>query len=88
MIEYKLIRKGGLLIKADKFFASTQLCSICGFKNPATKDLSVKKWTCPNCGHQSKTQDLRVLRNGGQNKKHSITKFNNRKHRLLLRKSV
>lgn len=42
MIEYKLLRKGGLLIKADRFFASTQLCSICGFKNPAT---------CPNCGH-------------------------------------
>ena len=51
MIEYKLIRKGGLLIKADRFFASTQLCSVCGFKNPATKDLSVREWTCPNCGH-------------------------------------
>ena len=40
------------------------------------------------CGHQSKTQDLRVLRNGGRNKKHFITKFNGRKHRLQLRKSV
>lgn len=38
------------VIKADRFFASSQICHCCGVKNPITKDLSVRKWTCPNCG--------------------------------------
>lgn len=38
------------VIKADRFFASSQICHYCGVKNPITKDLSVRKWTCPNCG--------------------------------------
>lgn len=38
------------VIKADRFFASSQICHSCGFKNPLTKNLSVRSWTCPNCG--------------------------------------
>ena len=26
------------------------MCSKCGYKNKNTKDLSIRKWTCPNCG--------------------------------------
>lgn len=37
------------VIKADRFFASSQLCHVCGFKNPKTKKLSVRSWTCPSC---------------------------------------
>ena len=41
---------GSLVVRADRFFASSQLCSACGVKNPAVKDLRVRFWTCPNCG--------------------------------------
>ena len=52
----KLIWKSSLnenncqVIKADRFFASSQICHCCGFKNPITKNLSVRSWTCPECG--------------------------------------
>ena len=38
------------VIKADRFFASSQICHCCGFKNPITKNLAVRSWICPECG--------------------------------------
>ena len=38
------------LIKIDRFFASSQICSVCGFKNEKLKNLSIRNWSCPNCG--------------------------------------
>ncbi len=49
-LEYKLHDAGKLLVKVGKFYASSQTCSCCGYMNPATKDLSVRRWTCPVCG--------------------------------------
>lgn len=49
-LSYKLEQKGGFVLKVDRFFASSQTCSKCGYKNPETKDLSVRSWTCPSCG--------------------------------------
>lgn len=49
MLEYKQKRKGHFLVKVDKFYPSSQLCS-CGYKNPVTKDISVRTVTCPYCG--------------------------------------
>lgn len=49
-LEYKLREQGKRLIKVDKFFASSQTCSNCGYQNTQTKDLSVRKWICPKCG--------------------------------------
>ena len=38
-------------IKVDRYFASSQICSCCGYKNPETKDFrNVKEWTCHQCG--------------------------------------
>ncbi len=46
----KLEEKGSVLVKIDRFFPSSQTCHICGHKDPKTKDLSVREWTCPKCG--------------------------------------
>ena len=50
MLEYKLPLHGGILIKVPRYFASTQVCHICGHKEPKAKVLSVREWTCPQCG--------------------------------------
>ena len=49
-LKYKLEDQGKKLIKVDKFFASSQLCSVCGYKNTETKNLSLREWKCPKCG--------------------------------------
>ena len=49
-LKYKLEDQGKKLIKVDKFFASSQLCSVCGYKNIETKNLSLREWKCPKCG--------------------------------------
>lgn len=41
---------GGHLIKVDRFYASSQLCNNCGYKNPLLKDVRIREWTCPVCG--------------------------------------
>ena len=38
------------IIKADKFFASSQTCNICGFKFPNVKIKHLENWKCPSCG--------------------------------------
>lgn len=50
MLDYKLQEQGKQLIKIDKFYPSSQTCSICGCINKEVKNLSVRKWECPSCG--------------------------------------
>jgi len=49
MLEYKALWKGKHFIKIDKWFPSSKLCSVCGFKNVALT-LADRVWTCPGCG--------------------------------------
>ena len=49
-LNYKSILYGCDLIKIPTFYPSSQTCNKCGFKNPMTKNLSVRNWICPNCG--------------------------------------
>lgn len=50
MLDYKLQEQGKQLVKIDKFYPSSQTCSVCGCANKEVKNLSIRKWECPNCG--------------------------------------
>ena len=50
MLIYKANWYGKTIIKVPSNYPSSQLCSCCHFQNPKTKDLKVRKWTCPQCG--------------------------------------
>lgn len=49
MLEYKATNKGRTIVKIDRWFPSSQICSCCGC-NTGRKPLHVRKWTCPECG--------------------------------------
>ena len=50
MLRYKLYFRGKKLIEIDKWYASSQLCHVCGYRNKAVKDLRIRQWYCPSCG--------------------------------------
>ncbi len=74
------------VIKVNKFFASSQICSCCGFKNPDVQKFHLQNWKCPKCGqeHQRdenaavniKTEAIRVLRKAEENQEKTCSKKN------------
>ena len=49
MLDYKMRDRGKKLIKVDRYFPSTKMCSDCGYVN---KELTIddREWICPRCG--------------------------------------
>jgi len=48
---YKANLRGGEVVEAPQFYASSKLCSCCGWKNEKLS-LSDRSWTCQSCGSE------------------------------------
>ena len=62
MLTYKANWNDKKVIKIDRYFPSSQTCSVCGYVNPETKNLSVRKWECPIC-HTKHNRDVNAAIN-------------------------
>lgn len=61
-LKYKSLWYGRVLVTIDRFYPSSQLCSVCGTQWSGTKDLSVRDWICPVCG-VSHNRDINAAKN-------------------------
>lgn len=60
-LQYKAEWYGRKLVKIDTWFPSSQICSNCGFQD-GKKPLSIRQWTCPQCGAQH-DRDINAAKN-------------------------
>lgn len=49
MLNYKLKERGKHLIKVDRWYPSSQICSCCGHRQPMP--VTVRTYKCPECGN-------------------------------------
>jgi len=61
-LKYKSKWNGRTYIKIDRFYASSQLCFSCGYKNTNVKDLKVRDWMCPFCNTKH-DRDINAAKN-------------------------
>ena len=60
MLEYKCEWEGKHLVFADKYYASSKMCNVCGYKN-VKLTLSDREWNCPICStHHLRDQNAGI----------------------------
>ena len=62
LLAYKAEWNDKRVIKIDRFYPSSQTCSVCGYIHKQTKDLSVREWKCPAC-HARHDRDINAAIN-------------------------
>ena len=61
-LEQVASKYGVVVHKIDRFYPSSQTCSECGILFKGTKNLTLRKWTCPQCGAKH-DRDLNASKN-------------------------
>ena len=61
-VQPDLLRLREHLIRIDRWYPSSQICSGCGSMHPEVKDLSVREWFCDHC-LQYHDRDINAARN-------------------------
>ena len=51
VLEYKCKWQNKRLYKVNRYYPSSQVCSVCEYQNKLLKDLSIRSWECPKCGY-------------------------------------
>ena len=49
VLQYKAIWNNKKLIQINRYYPSSQICSVCNYQNRNIKDLTIRKWECPKC---------------------------------------
>lgn len=62
MLEYKAVPHGCRVVRVPRFYPSSQKCCKCGYQNKDTKNLAIRAWDCPVCGHHH-DRDVNAARN-------------------------
>ena len=48
-LKYKCKWNNKVLLSVEKYYASSQICNVCGQKTIEVKDLSIREYRCTNC---------------------------------------
>ncbi len=49
ILEYEAMKFGTRITFVPQFYPSSQLCHVCGYKNPEVRNLKIREWECPEC---------------------------------------